>query len=90
VPARRATSDLHPGRERSTPRGPHVRGLEEPLSLSQAEAFELVNPVGNPAFATSGDGEAVAFDLAPGLYIALCLTPTGLVDDNWLYATERG
>jgi hypothetical protein len=63
------------------------QSIEELLSLSDAEALDLVTPVGNPAFATPGGRESVVFDLTPGSYIALCLIPTGLVDENSVPAT---
>ena len=62
--------------------------IEELLSLSDDEAFALVTPVGNPAFATPGGSESVAFDLTPGAYIALCFIPVGMVDESSVPAPD--
>ncbi len=64
------------------------QSIDELLALSDEEVFGLVTPVGNPAFATPGGSESVVFDLAPGSYVALCLIPTGIVDENSIPAPD--
>ncbi len=64
------------------------QSIDELLALSDEEVFDLVTPVGNPALATPGGSESVTFDLEPGSYIALCLIPTGIVDETSIPATD--